>query len=159
MGKRAFKVTVDGYTYHVIVEEAEEEKPAPDTTPSTKGTAKTESNEAPPKVAPVDKTKQESAPAEEAPGDTPPSSAPPAQGKKGAEPSKGGTTVAAPMPGSIIDVKISEGDQVNEGDLLLILEAMKMENEITAPVSGTVVQVLAQKGTTVNSGDRLVVIE
>lgn len=69
-----------------------------------------------------------------------------------------GTQVNAPMPGNILDVKVSVGDNVAEGDLLMILEAMKMENEILAPVSGKVVGVQVAKGASVNSGDVLIVI-
>lgn len=69
-----------------------------------------------------------------------------------------GTQVNAPMPGNILDVKVSVGDSVAEGDLLMILEAMKMENEILAPVSGKVVGVQVAKGASVNSGDVLIVI-
>ena len=69
-----------------------------------------------------------------------------------------GTQVNAPMPGNILDVKVSVGDSVSEGDILMILEAMKMENEILAPVSGKVAGVQVAKGAAVNSGDVLVVI-
>ncbi len=70
----------------------------------------------------------------------------------------GGTAVAAPMPGNIIDVKVKVGDTVAEGDVLCILEAMKMENEIMAPKAGTVTAVNTSKGATVNTGDALVSI-
>jgi glutaconyl-CoA decarboxylase len=70
----------------------------------------------------------------------------------------GAGAVTAPMPGSINDVKVKAGDKVSAGDTLLILEAMKMENEITAPVSGTVKEVNVQKGQTVNNGDVLVIV-
>ena len=62
------------------------------------------------------------------------------------------------MPGTVLDVKAAQGASVKKGDILLILEAMKMENEILAPCDGTVAQVLAAKGASVNSGDALVVI-
>ena len=69
-----------------------------------------------------------------------------------------GETVAAPMPGTIIDVKVSQGQAVKAGDVLAILEAMKMENEIMAPKDGTVAQVVTQKGAKVDTGSPLVVI-
>jgi len=68
----------------------------------------------------------------------------------------GGESVTAPMPGNILDVKVSVGQSVNKGDVLVILEAMKMENEILAPCAGKVVAVSATKGSTVNTGDVLV---
>ncbi|KHO62758.1 Biotin-requiring enzyme [Thermoanaerobacter sp. YS13] len=70
-----------------------------------------------------------------------------------------GHTVTAPMPGTIVDVKIKIGDVVKRGDVLLILEAMKMENEIITPIVGRVVAVNVQKGSSVKSGDILVILE
>ena len=69
-----------------------------------------------------------------------------------------GTPVNAPMPGNILKVNVSNGQAVKEGDVLVVLEAMKMENEIMAPKNGTVTQVLVQKGSTVDTGAPLVVI-
>ena len=69
-----------------------------------------------------------------------------------------GDAVKAPMPGNILKVNVSAGQAVKEGDVLVVLEAMKMENEIMAPKSGTVTQVLVQKGSTVNTDAPLVVI-
>ena len=60
-----------------------------------------------------------------------------------------GTPVVAPMPGTILSVNVSEGQSVSAGEVLFVLEAMKMENEIVAPVSGTVTKVAASKGSTV----------
>jgi len=62
------------------------------------------------------------------------------------------------MPGKVLKVAESVGAQVNSGDVLLILEAMKMENEIQAPVSGTVKEVRVKDGDSVNTGDVLVVL-
>lgn len=69
-----------------------------------------------------------------------------------------GEKVIAPMPGNILDVKVSVGQSVKAGDVMFILEAMKMENEIVAPAAGTVKQILVQKGAVVNSDDTLAVI-
>lgn len=66
-----------------------------------------------------------------------------------------GTAVKSPMPGTILKVNASAGQKVNEGDVLFILEAMKMENEIVAPVSGTVSQVVAAKGASVATDEIL----
>ena len=69
-----------------------------------------------------------------------------------------GEAVKAPMPGNILKVNVSAGQTVKEGELLVVLEAMKMENEIFAPKTGTVAQVLVSKGSTVNTGDTMVVL-
>lgn len=71
----------------------------------------------------------------------------------------GAGAVLAQMTGRVIRVDISQGDSVNQGDILLIVEAMKMENEIVAPVSGTIKQVAVAAGARVSEGDLLVEIE
>ena len=68
----------------------------------------------------------------------------------------GGETITSPMPGTIIDVLVKVGDTVAKGQLVAVLEAMKMENEIVAPDAGTVTEVHIAKSATVNLGDALV---
>ncbi len=69
-----------------------------------------------------------------------------------------GEAVTAPMPGTILKVNVSNGQAVKAGQVLIVLEAMKMENEILAPKDGTVTQVAVQKGSNVDTGAPLVVI-
>jgi len=71
---------------------------------------------------------------------------------------EGGTPIEAPMPGMIIRYEVKEGDTVNQGDVVLILEAMKMENSITAPSAGTVLSISFNNGDSVQKGDTLAVI-
>lgn len=70
----------------------------------------------------------------------------------------GGETVNAPMPGNIVKINVEAGSAVKSGDVLVVLEAMKMENEIMAPRDGTVYQVVTQKGAKVETGAPLVVL-
>lgn len=135
---RTFKITVNGVTYNVTVEEntgsAPAYTPAPAAAPAPVY-APAPAPVAPP--APVAAPVQESAPA----------------------PSTGaGDPVSAPMPGSIVKVCVKVGDTVKNGDVLCILEAMKMENEILASKDGTVTGVSAVQGASVNAGDVLVTI-
>jgi len=69
-----------------------------------------------------------------------------------------GENITAPMPGKILKINKSEGDKVKQGDVIMILEAMKMENQIIAPVDGTVKQITVNEGAAVNPGDTLAVI-
>ena len=69
-----------------------------------------------------------------------------------------GEKVAAPMPGTIVSVNVSDGQAVKKGDVLVVLEAMKMENEIKAPADGTVTSVAVSKGESVDTGATLVTI-
>ena len=69
-----------------------------------------------------------------------------------------GTKVPSPMPGTILSVNVSVGQAVKTGDVLMVLEAMKMENDIFAPCDGTIKQLLVSKGSTVNTDDVLAVL-
>lgn len=129
-----YKVTLNGRTYEVEVEAgkamllSEYEAVAP---------------------APVAAAAPAAAPAAAAPA----AAAPAAPVVTGA-----GEAVNAPMPGNILKVNVKEGEAVKSGTVLVVLEAMKMENEIMAPKDGTVTQVLVSKGSTVDTGAPLVVI-
>lgn len=69
-----------------------------------------------------------------------------------------GNPVVCPMPGTILDIKVQNGQAVKAGDVMFILEAMKMENDIVAPVDGVVKQIIATKGSTVDTDEVLAVI-
>ncbi len=84
-------------------------------------------------------------------------SAAPAQSAPVSAPA-GGETIASPMPGTILAVNVSNGAQIKKGDVLFVLEAMKMENEIMAPCDGTISGVNVTKGAAVESGTVLCVI-
>lgn len=99
-----------------------------------------------------------SAPVAAAPAATPAPAAAPAASAAPAG-AAGSITVTAPMPGNILDVKVKAGDSVKAGDTLLILEAMKMENEIMCPQDGTVASINVQKGDSVNSNDLIMTLQ
>jgi len=85
--------------------------------------------------------------------------APAAQAAAPAATAGAGETVNSPMPGNILAINVNVGDTVSEGQVLMILEAMKMENEIMAPVSGKITSISVTKGATVESGALLCTIE
>lgn len=70
----------------------------------------------------------------------------------------GGEVIECPMPGTILKVNVSDGSVVKKGDVLFVLEAMKMENEIMAPQDGRITQVSVTKGAAVNTGDTLAIL-
>ncbi len=70
-----------------------------------------------------------------------------------------GEAINAPMPGTILQVKVAAGQAVKSGDVLVVLEAMKMENEIVAPRDGVVAQVAVSKGSTVDTGAPLLSLQ
>ena len=140
---RKFNITVNGVSYEVEVEEIGGAPVYAAAAPAY----------APAPAAPV------AAPAPAAPAAPAPKAAPaPAAAPKAAAPAGSGEKVTAPMPGNILDVKVAAGQAVKKGDLLCVLEAMKMENEILAPKDGTIETVAVSKGATVATGDTLVTI-
>ena len=132
---RKFMINVNGNEYEVDVEEVTTGGSTEPAAPQTKVSAKSA-------------TKSVSKPA-----------AKPAEPKKEVVVSAGAEVVESPMPGSIFKIEVAEGDAVKSGDILLILEAMKMENEILAPRDGVVASINTTLGASVNTGDKLVVIE
>ena len=87
-----------------------------------------------------------------------PAPAPAAAAAPAAQGTAGSVKVEAPMPGTILDVKVSVGDSVSSGSVLCILEAMKMENEIVAPQDGTVASVNVSKGDSVEAGQVIITL-
>lgn len=75
-----------------------------------------------------------------------------------AAPATGATTVEAPMPGKILNIKVSAGQAVKFGETVIVMEAMKMETEIVAPADGTVAQILVKAGDAVDTGAALVTL-
>ncbi|WP_425060600.1 Glutaconyl-CoA decarboxylase subunit gamma [Sporomusa carbonis] len=127
---KKFNITVNGQTYEVEVEEIGGAPSAPKAAPVAAPAA------APaPKAAPAPSPKPAAAPV-------------PA----------GAQTVSAPMPGKILAVNVKAGDSVKRGDVLLILEAMKMQNEIMAPADGKVSEIRVSAGQTVATGDVMVIL-
>lgn len=83
----------------------------------------------------------------------------PQKAEEAPKPAGEGEQVKSPMPGTILDVKVKTGDSVKKGQVLVVLEAMKMENEIMAGTDGTVTSVAVSKGASVQTGDMLLTIK
>lgn len=109
--------------------------------------------------APVQAAAPAPAPAAPVPASAPAPAAPaPAPAPAPAAPSAGGQTVEAPMPGKILDIKVKPGDAVSFGQVVIVMEAMKMETEIVAPGAGTVASVNVSAGDAVETGAVLVTL-
>jgi len=135
---KTYQVTVNGEVYEVTIEEVK--GPTSGVVPSRVAAPAP----APAPAAPV--SAQQTTPKTAAPAPFPAASS-------------GGKKIQAPMPGKILAVKAVPGDVVKNGAVLVILEAMKMENDIMAPADGTVKSVNVKEGDSVNTGDVLVVLE
>ena len=96
------------------------------------------------------------APAPAAPVPAP--AAAPAPAPAAAAPLAAGEVVKSPMPGNILKINVAQGQAVKEGDTLIVLEAMKMENDVVAPRDGTVAQIVVTKGAVVETGSPLVIL-
>lgn len=127
-----YKVTLNGKIYEVEVEQGE-------------AIVKAEYEASLPVAEPA-----VAAPAVSAPVASAPAAAPVASGN--------GEVVKSPLPGTVNQIKVTAGQTVKEGDVLILLEAMKMENEITAPVGGKIGNILVTKGASVDTGTPLVEI-
>lgn len=139
-----FRVTVNGCSYDVQVEEVGAFAPAP-----MQAAAPAPMPAAAPSPSPAAAPSPAPAPA--------PAAAPsPAPATGGSE---GNIKVTAPMPGTILDIKVNIGDNVTENQVVIILEAMKMENEIVVSAAGKVSSINVSKGDTVNSGDVMVTVQ
>lgn len=132
---RKFKITVNNEVYEVEVEEI------------TEGGAV----QPPAAPAPAPRPVQATQPAVESKPAPAPAPTPKTPGS--------GQQVVAPLPGNVLNILVNVGDKVTAGQTVLILEAMKMENEIAAPISGTVTSLLVSKGQTVNTNEALLTIE
>lgn len=138
---KEYKYTINGNQYQVAIEEAGE------TTAKAivNGTEYIVEWEKPKEEKPVVKVKPAAAPK---PATAAPAAAP-----------ISGNAIKTPLPGVIIDVKVSVGDTVKKGDTVVVLEAMKMENNINADRDGKVVSIAVSKGDTVADGAPLVILE
>lgn len=137
---RNFRITVNGKAYEVGVEEIRGEArpitvvPAPAPQPAKIEPARVEAPKAKPAAPAVPKT------------------------AGAAKPASGDGVVAAPMPGTVSEILVKEGDKVSKGQVLVMLEAMKMQNEIMAGYDAVVESVQTSKGASVDTGDALVVL-
>lgn len=127
---KKYNITVNGNTYEVLVEEADAVS------------------------APVTYTAPVAAPAPSAAPAAPVAPKAPAA-PKASSAGAGAVKVTSPMPGTILAIKVTAGQTVKKGDVICVLEAMKMENDIPAPQDGVIASIDVQKGASVNAGDVL----
>jgi len=133
--KRRFRVTIEGESYEVEVEEITEAGPGTSAFSTKVSPVAREATPVPPKTAPA------------------PVAKPPPAKVAGEE------VVSAPMPGTIVSIRVKGGDVVKAGDVLLILDSMKIQNEIRAPREGKIREVFASEGKYVRRREPLIAIE
>ncbi|WP_457576381.1 biotin/lipoyl-containing protein [Desulfomarina sp.] len=131
---KLFRVVVNDIEYRVAIEELRDES-----TPTEKPAPSSATAPTPPRQQPV----------------TPAASPSPQPAAAESDP---GGNISAPMPGTVISIPVSQGSSVTKGETLLVLEAMKMENDIKAPSDGTVQEIKVSEGASVNAGDILIVL-
>ena len=146
-----YVATLNGKKYEVEIERVDEYRPL-DRGAQVSAPAPILAAAPAPKAAPA----PAAAPAPKAAPAPAPAPAPAAA--PAAAPSAGGQTVEAPMPGKILNIKVSEGQAVKFGEVVVIMEAMKMETEIVAPADGTVSKILVKAGDSVDTGAALVAL-
>lgn len=142
---RRYRVTVDGETFEVTVEELADAS-AGSGAETADAAAAVASAPPRPKDAPEEPVA--------APAGREPVAAP-----AGRAPGAGGEVVSAPLPGVLLEVRVKPGDRVAPGQVLCVLEAMKMENEVASPVAGRVAFVHREKGASVGAGEPLFTLE
>ena len=143
---KEYKIKINGNNYNVTIDEVED------------NVAKVEVNGTPYNVEfekPISKPKTISV--VNKPAAAPAAGPAPANKPAAAPAAAGGSTVNSPLPGVVLEIKVKDGDKVTKGQVIMVLEAMKMENAIEAPCEGTIT-VKAQKGDSVLEGATLAVI-
>lgn len=154
---KQYRYTINGHPYEVTIHCADEEMAEVEVNGhrySVRLSDETASEPARWTPKPQPEPAVSKAPVPEAPKETPTAPLPQNQPKRDA----GGREVIAPLPGLIREVLVSEGDQVKKGQKIMVLEAMKMENEINADSDGTITSLLVAKGDSVQGGDPLATI-
>ena len=157
-----YVATINGKKYEVEVEKLEAYKSldrngvAAPAAPVLPASAPVQRPAAPAPVAAAPAAAPAPAPVAAAPAPAPAPAAAPAPAPAAAP--AGATTVEAPMPGKILNIKVSEGQAVKFGEVVVIMEAMKMETEIVAPADGTVSKILVKAGDSVDTGAALVAL-
>lgn len=154
---KQYRYTINGHPYEVTIHSADEEMAEVEVNGhrySVRLSDETASEPARRTPKPQPEPAVSKAPVPEAPKETPTAPLPQSQPKRAA----GGRDVIAPLPGLIREVLVAEGDQVKKGQKIMVLEAMKMENEINADSDGTITSLLVAKGDSVQGGDPLATI-